>query len=168
MTEDIVNVLKVAFEQHRAGNVQDAELGYRRVITKDAHQPDALHLLGVLSKNQDDVQGTCDFLTRVHHDALAWTECVTAAGGGKFSLDPANTGRLRRCGATSGQRSGPMVTSPNISSICCRTEFFQLLSARTITQNCLRNDVATPPGRCSTHGLFSPRRPGYRRINRPS
>ncbi len=168
MTEDIVNVLKVAFEQHRAGNVQDAKLGYRRVITKDARQPDALHLLGVLSKNQDHVQGACDFLTRVHHDALAWTECVTAAGGGKFSLDPANTGRLRRCGATSGQRSGPMVTSPNISSICCRTEFFQLLSARTITQNCLRNDVATPPGRCSTHGLFSPRRPGYRRINRPS
>jgi hypothetical protein len=167
MTEDIVNVLKVAFEQHRAGNVQGAELGYRRVITKDAHQPDALHLLGVLSKNQDDVQGTCDFLTRVHHDALAWTECVTAAGG-SLRLDPANTGRLRRCGATSGQRSGPMVTSPNISSICCRTEFFQLLSARTITQNCLRNDVATPPGRCSTHGLFSPRRPGYRRINRPS
>lgn len=82
MTEDIVNVLKVAFEQHRAGNVQGAELGYRRVITKDAHQPDALHLLGVLSKNQDHVQGACDFLTRVHHDALAWTECVTAAGGG--------------------------------------------------------------------------------------
>jgi hypothetical protein len=88
MTEDIVNVLKVAFEQHRAGNVQDAELGYRRVITKDAHQPDALHLLGVLSKNQDDVQGACDFLTRVHHDALAWTECVTAAGGGEFTSRP--------------------------------------------------------------------------------
>jgi hypothetical protein len=88
MTEDIVNVLKVAFEQHRAGNVQDAELGYRRVITKDAHQPDALHLLGVLSKNQDHVQGACDFLTRVHHDALAWTECVTAAGGGSLVSTP--------------------------------------------------------------------------------
>jgi hypothetical protein len=88
MTEDIVNVLKVAFEQHRAGNVQDAELGYRRVITKDARQPDALHLLGVLSKNQDHVQGACDFLTRVHHDALAWTECVTAAGGGSLVSTP--------------------------------------------------------------------------------
>ena len=136
MTEDIVNVLKVAFEQHRAGNVQGAELGYRRVITKDAHQPYALHLLRVLSKNQDDVLGTCDFLTRVHHDALAWAECVTAAGG-SLRLDPANTGRLRRCGATSGQRSGPMVTSPNISSICCRTEIFQLLSTPKITQYCL-------------------------------
>jgi len=68
----------MAFEQHRAGKTQDAKLNHRRVIAKDAHQPDALHLLGVLLKNQDDVKGACDFLTRAvaaaPDNADAWLE----------------------------------------------------------------------------------------------
>ncbi len=43
------DLLGLALEYHRAGNLQQAELLYRQILQQNPHQPDALHLLGLLA-----------------------------------------------------------------------------------------------------------------------
>lgn len=42
-------LLNLAVQEHRAGRLQEAATLYRQVLERDADQPDALHLLGVLA-----------------------------------------------------------------------------------------------------------------------
>ncbi len=42
-------LLNLAVQEHRAGHLEKAESLYRQVLERDADQPDALHLLGVLA-----------------------------------------------------------------------------------------------------------------------
>ena len=46
---DAASLLQAAVSQHQAGNAAQAEQLYRQVLAIDPHQPDALHLLGVLA-----------------------------------------------------------------------------------------------------------------------
>jgi len=54
MNEEIARVLGQAAEDHRQGRFQEAETGYLEVLSSDARQADALHLLGVLKSQQGE------------------------------------------------------------------------------------------------------------------
>jgi Tfp pilus assembly protein PilF len=43
------DIFIAAAAHHRAGRLAEAEQGYRRILAADPHQPDALHMLGVLA-----------------------------------------------------------------------------------------------------------------------
>lgn len=49
--------LMKALEMHRAGRLNEAELGYRKVLRVDPRNADALHLLGMIQKARGDVAG---------------------------------------------------------------------------------------------------------------
>jgi protein O-GlcNAc transferase len=53
----ISRILEEALRHHQVGNLQQAELMYRQVLTQQPNQPDALHLLGLLAHQvgQSDV-----------------------------------------------------------------------------------------------------------------
>ncbi len=57
-------LLKLAAEQHRSGQVADAEAGYRRVLSQYPDSADANHLLGVLLHEQGDHQQGEKLITR--------------------------------------------------------------------------------------------------------
>ena len=59
-----IDALKLALEQHRAGNFQAAEAVYRKVLVHDADNADALHLLGVLLRQTGRVRTGIDLLHR--------------------------------------------------------------------------------------------------------
>src|SRR5437660_817704 len=46
------DLLRKAFEHHRAGRLADAEQAYRQVLTLDPRSAEALHLLGVIAQQQ--------------------------------------------------------------------------------------------------------------------
>ena len=46
---DSRQTLSLAVKHHQAGNLGEAETLYRRVLQAEPHNPDALHLLGVIS-----------------------------------------------------------------------------------------------------------------------
>ncbi|MCP4330909.1 MAG: tetratricopeptide repeat protein [Alphaproteobacteria bacterium] len=46
---DLDKMFKAAFEAHEDGKLEDAELGYRRILQQDPEQPHALHLLGLIA-----------------------------------------------------------------------------------------------------------------------
>jgi predicted O-linked N-acetylglucosamine transferase (SPINDLY family) len=46
---DLLQLLQHAIDHHRSGRLAEAEVVYREVLANDPHNPDALHLLGVLS-----------------------------------------------------------------------------------------------------------------------
>ena len=46
---EIQSLLQQGLSEHRAGKIHQAELIYRQVLDIDAHQPDALHLLGLVA-----------------------------------------------------------------------------------------------------------------------
>ncbi len=45
----VLEALNIAAGHHRAGNLEEANEIYRSILTVEPHQPDALHLLGVLA-----------------------------------------------------------------------------------------------------------------------
>ncbi len=57
-------LLKLAAEQHRSGQVADAEAGYRRVLSQYPDSADANHLLGVLLHERGDHQQGEKLITR--------------------------------------------------------------------------------------------------------
>ncbi|HLA39492.1 MAG TPA: tetratricopeptide repeat protein [Candidatus Glassbacteria bacterium] len=48
-TIDIPRAIQAGMAHHRAGRLQDAAVIYRKVLTRDPRNPDALHLLGVIA-----------------------------------------------------------------------------------------------------------------------
>jgi tetratricopeptide (TPR) repeat protein len=46
---NIGDTLRLAFENHRQGNLKQAELFYKKILKKQPDNPDVLHMLGVLS-----------------------------------------------------------------------------------------------------------------------
>lgn len=96
MTPDLQKILTAAYAHHRTDQIQEAEEGYRRVLKMDERQPDALFLLGLLLKDQnqqtearimlaDAVLVSSENktawleLTRLHHDAADWPESIITA-----------------------------------------------------------------------------------------
>lgn len=49
-------MLAKAVQDHRAGRLAEAEVGYRQVLRADPRNPDALHLLGILAGSRGDHQ----------------------------------------------------------------------------------------------------------------
>src|ERR1700735_209025 len=50
----IAQALELAVQQHRAGRLSEAKSLYRQILSYDPQQPDALHLLGVLTGEEGD------------------------------------------------------------------------------------------------------------------
>src|SRR3972149_10035194 len=49
ISETIPQAIQAGMAHHRAGRLQEATAIYRKVLTLDARNPDALHLLGVIA-----------------------------------------------------------------------------------------------------------------------
>jgi tetratricopeptide (TPR) repeat protein len=56
--------LATAVQHHRDGRVKEAEALYRQVLAAEPDNPEALHLLGVLSLQRGDVQAAVDLIRR--------------------------------------------------------------------------------------------------------
>lgn len=57
-------LLERAVAHHRRGELQAADELYREVLRIDPHQPDALHLLGLLAQHRGDLQGAIELIGR--------------------------------------------------------------------------------------------------------
>jgi Flp pilus assembly protein TadD len=55
-SHELTRILEQAVQDHRAGRLAQAELGYRQVLQADPRNPDALHLLGILAVSRGDHQ----------------------------------------------------------------------------------------------------------------
>src|ERR1700722_3848869 len=60
----ILDELSLALAAHRAGRLDDAAAGYRRILDVDPGQPSALHLLGVLELGAGRARGALVLLRR--------------------------------------------------------------------------------------------------------
>ena len=54
MSVDLNKTLQLAFENHKAGNLNQAKLLYKNILSEQANDVDALHLLGVLYHQQGE------------------------------------------------------------------------------------------------------------------
>ena len=72
---DPATALHMALASHRAGRLEDAELGYRLVLGAEPGNADALHLLGVLRRTHGDALGAVALIEQ----ALRLTPCFPAA-----------------------------------------------------------------------------------------
>ncbi len=61
---DHTRVLDQAIQDHQAGRASAAETGYRRILADNPDQPDALHLLGMLTCDRGNA---IPALTRISH-----------------------------------------------------------------------------------------------------
>ena len=63
---DINKAIQSALENHKAGNLQQAELIYRNILKKRPNDVDALHLLGVLCHQMGDY----DSATKIYQKGI--------------------------------------------------------------------------------------------------
>jgi predicted TPR repeat methyltransferase len=65
MTESLAaSLLQQAVELHQQGRLEPAQALYRQVLELDPHRFDALHLLGVIARQQGDAAGAIDLISR--------------------------------------------------------------------------------------------------------
>ncbi|WP_373990708.1 tetratricopeptide repeat protein [Duganella sp. BuS-21] len=65
MTESLAaSLLQQAVELHQQGRLEPAQALYRQVLELDPHRVDALHLLGVIARQQGDAAGAIDLISR--------------------------------------------------------------------------------------------------------
>ena len=58
------DLLATAVQHHQDGRVKEAEALYRQVLAAEPDNPEALHLLGVLSLQRGDAQAAADLIRR--------------------------------------------------------------------------------------------------------
>jgi predicted Zn-dependent protease len=56
--------LAAALQFHQAGNLLEAEKGYRKILVRDPNNPDALHLCGVVKSQQGDYPAAIKLIER--------------------------------------------------------------------------------------------------------
>jgi tetratricopeptide (TPR) repeat protein len=56
--------LQDVIEQHQAGQLDEAEVGYRALLEENADNADAIHLLGVICFQRCDLEQACDLVRR--------------------------------------------------------------------------------------------------------
>jgi SAM-dependent methyltransferase/Tfp pilus assembly protein PilF len=61
---DIDRLLAFAINQHRAGQIADAERTYRQILDADPGQPDCLHLLGIIAHQRGEHEKAADLISR--------------------------------------------------------------------------------------------------------
>lgn len=61
-TLDIPQAIQSGMAHHRAGRLQEATAIYRKVLTLDSRNPDALHLLGVIAQQVGDPQQAVEYI----------------------------------------------------------------------------------------------------------
>ncbi|NYE63680.1 putative TPR repeat methyltransferase [Duganella sp. 1224] len=65
MTESLIaSLLQQAVELHQQGRLEPAQALYRQVLQLDPQRFDALHLLGVIARQQGDAAGAVDLISR--------------------------------------------------------------------------------------------------------
>ncbi|MEJ0077193.1 MAG: tetratricopeptide repeat protein [Alphaproteobacteria bacterium] len=57
-------MLALAINQHRAGQLGDAERTYRQILDTDPGQPDCLHLLGIIAHQRGEHEKAVDLISR--------------------------------------------------------------------------------------------------------
>ena len=61
---DIDKAIQLALKEHKAGNLQQAELIYRKILKKQPNDIDALHLLGVLLHHQGHYDSAIKYIRK--------------------------------------------------------------------------------------------------------
>lgn len=61
---DLNEALQLAFQHHTAGNLDQAELIYQRILDADPNQPNALHLLGMLSLQTGKMEAAAALISK--------------------------------------------------------------------------------------------------------
>ncbi len=121
-----MRALHDALRRHQAGDLAGAGPLYERCLADNPDHPDALRLLGLLRRQQDDLPSALDLLRRAHHvapaDAQARADLVTTLGSAPASAldaswDPTLTAllcdpgvdprHLRRPALAAARRLGP-------------------------------------------------------------
>lgn len=80
-TLDTLSILRRAVEAHQAGNLPQAEAGYREVLTRDVNNVDALHYLGLIGYQVGQPAGAVELLARAA--ALAPNDATILANLGE-------------------------------------------------------------------------------------
>lgn len=63
VTFDIHQAIQAGMAHHRAGRLQEAAAIYRKVLTFDSRNPDALHLLGVIAHQAGDPRQAVEYIS---------------------------------------------------------------------------------------------------------
>lgn len=69
-----------AVQCHQAGNLEQAEQLYRQILQSDPHQPDTLHLLGVLHFQRGSHDAAREYITRALQDKPDFAEAISNLG----------------------------------------------------------------------------------------
>ena len=62
--QPIQEMVAEALRLHREGRLADAEQMYRQILSVDPHQPDSLHLLGMIAFENGDKQTAVDLIRK--------------------------------------------------------------------------------------------------------
>ena len=83
--------LQLGLNHHRGGRWSEAERVYRQVLEKMPNQPEALHLLGVLSRTMGRAQAAVDLIRRVVAIKPRWPEAWYNLGNACRDAGETNT-----------------------------------------------------------------------------
>jgi protein O-GlcNAc transferase len=94
MDMNVNKALQFALENHRAGNLRQAELIYRNILGKRPHDVDALHLLGVLCHQLGDYDSAIKYIKKAIELDAGFAEAYNNLGNvirDKGLIDEAKT-----------------------------------------------------------------------------
>ena len=79
-------LLERARQQHKAGELESAERGYREILVSEPRQPDALHLLGVIAHQCDRNEEAIGLLTQATEARTGFTQALNHLGSALNAL----------------------------------------------------------------------------------
>ena len=82
----LVGILSVAIEDHKAGNLDDAEAGYRKSLEIAPNHPHALHFLGVIEHQRDDHEAAIELINRAIEQLPEFPEAFSNLGAAHYAL----------------------------------------------------------------------------------
>jgi protein O-GlcNAc transferase len=91
---DVNKAIQLAIENHKAGNLQQAELLYRKILRKRPNDVDALHLLGVLCYQRGDYDSATKYIRKALKLDAGFAEAYNNLGNvtrDKGQIDEAET-----------------------------------------------------------------------------
>jgi cytochrome c-type biogenesis protein CcmH/NrfG len=64
ISDSITNQLRTALQLQQSGNIRQAEAIYHQVLQNSPNHPDALHLLGLLARQEGNYQQAVDLIAK--------------------------------------------------------------------------------------------------------
>ena len=119
---DASDVLRAALARHQAGDLEAAARLYGQVLEAFPDNPDALHLLGVLTHQQGDNPTAAEMIGRSAHVPHAHVQNF---------LDAIRTGKEPNCGFELGYRV----------AVACRMAVESYLQGRTVRWDREREEI---------------------------